>query len=257
MSLESIASQIIFPFYASVGLILFGMILFSIRRIILEWITFRVSYRTYAIINNWAEIHDLGWDEIDAGKLWKSLDQNRGPADCSRINSAIRKDAEEIWSVNIESGPLLPPGHPNNREPCNPRTRSSRATLADLRNQINAQGSCLPVPNHSPSLSEGQEFGYVPFRKFQTVTSSIRPSTADQLARNRTMLSPEVRHENSLRLYTLLQESLVSQLLLASTLNIIYVMLFAGFLAYAEKWNLLLSLNVCFGAITTMGNDLT
>ncbi len=68
MTLQSLGSQIIFPFYAGLGLIIFGMILFSIRKTVLEWITLRISYRIYTVIKNWAEIQDVGFEEVGPDK---------------------------------------------------------------------------------------------------------------------------------------------------------------------------------------------
>lgn len=57
---QSKGSMIFLPFYACVGLLLFGMTVFLTRQVLLEFLTLRVSLQLYKILSLWTVNEDVG-----------------------------------------------------------------------------------------------------------------------------------------------------------------------------------------------------
>jgi hypothetical protein len=62
MTLQSSASIVVFSVYAPIGLVILGMTIFTIRQVILEFLTIRLSLQIYKMLSIWTVSHELGMD---------------------------------------------------------------------------------------------------------------------------------------------------------------------------------------------------
>ena len=61
-TLKSTAAQLLFPVYAVVGLLLFGMTVYTVRQVILEFMAVRLSLQLYNVLTMWSSGVDMGVD---------------------------------------------------------------------------------------------------------------------------------------------------------------------------------------------------